>query len=613
MRLLHEGPDIQVLLGEIRAQHGPAAKIVKAERVRTGGIAGFFAKQHFEVTLDVADDAAPTGTAFVKPQTAMTQINGSGTAHTGALPSQRTAGSGLDALIAAAEEQDLAPAVGGRPLATSELIYQAPAGSGSDAFSTVLAKVGEWEEAAARRQEPPVAPAGTDAGTGTDEELLFDPALIQDLSQAAMGRSWKALDAPSSTVPHNGSAPAPTQEPAATSTAQVFEPQPAPAQSLPQAEPVTTPQPTPATHGASDAQVWEPHVLAGEELTATRIGRRHQTPDAAPAQQTETAAAAASPLSDLSSLAGPTSLAAPDSQADLSPAPAQAPATPVADRLASPAPAASPTTAPFAPTGAIVTDSAQWAAAAAAFTQSQAAANQLADGGTGDVLPPPRTRRERRERLAQQAESSVVLRRLVELGVPQRFLTNLPSDPTTADVASALAGLPRASSSRPDEGEVIAILVEPGEADAVGSRISRRWRMERSHVAGGSGATRLSGDKQAARLAAKARESGQAQLMVLDAELNGFDAEWAGDILTAARPDRVLAVVDATRKPHDIDSWLTAITPMVDAIVLVNTSSTATPAAVLSLGIPVAEVDGRPGTAAEWATLLMSRVFESAQ
>ncbi|MCW2610183.1 MAG: hypothetical protein JWM15_1429, partial [Cryptosporangiaceae bacterium] len=54
-RLLLEGPDITELLARIRAEHGESARIVKAEKLRVGGFAGFFAKQRYEVMLEIAD------------------------------------------------------------------------------------------------------------------------------------------------------------------------------------------------------------------------------------------------------------------------------------------------------------------------------------------------------------------------------------------------------------------------------------------------------------------------------------------------------------------------------------------------------------------------------
>ncbi len=48
-----EGPSLDDLLAQVFAVHGPLARIVAAEKVMVGGIRGFFARSHFEVTVDV--------------------------------------------------------------------------------------------------------------------------------------------------------------------------------------------------------------------------------------------------------------------------------------------------------------------------------------------------------------------------------------------------------------------------------------------------------------------------------------------------------------------------------------------------------------------------------
>ncbi|RKS75604.1 hypothetical protein CLV35_2078 [Motilibacter peucedani] len=58
-RLLLEGPTIEGVLAQVRAEHGDAARIVQADKVRSGGFAGFFAKEKFEVAVEIDDDAAP--------------------------------------------------------------------------------------------------------------------------------------------------------------------------------------------------------------------------------------------------------------------------------------------------------------------------------------------------------------------------------------------------------------------------------------------------------------------------------------------------------------------------------------------------------------------------
>lgn len=63
-RLLLEGPDLSELVAQVREQFGTRARIVRAERVRTGGFAGFFAKESFEMTVDVPDEPTRPVRAF---------------------------------------------------------------------------------------------------------------------------------------------------------------------------------------------------------------------------------------------------------------------------------------------------------------------------------------------------------------------------------------------------------------------------------------------------------------------------------------------------------------------------------------------------------------------
>lgn len=54
-RLLLDGPDIEKLLDQVRTDYGQHAQIVQAERVRSGGFAGFFPKERYEVTVEIDD------------------------------------------------------------------------------------------------------------------------------------------------------------------------------------------------------------------------------------------------------------------------------------------------------------------------------------------------------------------------------------------------------------------------------------------------------------------------------------------------------------------------------------------------------------------------------
>lgn len=53
--VLLEGPSLAALNERVLAEHGRHARIVSAERIISGGIRGFFAKQHFEVTVELPE------------------------------------------------------------------------------------------------------------------------------------------------------------------------------------------------------------------------------------------------------------------------------------------------------------------------------------------------------------------------------------------------------------------------------------------------------------------------------------------------------------------------------------------------------------------------------
>jgi len=52
-RFLLKGPTMQELQDRVLSEHGPHARIISAERVTVGGVRGFFARQHFEATVEV--------------------------------------------------------------------------------------------------------------------------------------------------------------------------------------------------------------------------------------------------------------------------------------------------------------------------------------------------------------------------------------------------------------------------------------------------------------------------------------------------------------------------------------------------------------------------------
>jgi len=136
-RLLLEGADLPELMEYVRAEFGPTAKIVHAERIRQGGFAGFFAKEKYELTVEVPPARPPAPTRPLRP-------------HRPPPPPP----SSMDDLLAAADAADTTPEVpdaAPSPVQAREEIVAAPraaakaatprAATGGAQFATVLDQV----------------------------------------------------------------------------------------------------------------------------------------------------------------------------------------------------------------------------------------------------------------------------------------------------------------------------------------------------------------------------------------------------------------------------------------------------------------------------------------
>lgn len=62
-----EGASLAEVTARAQAEYGPKAKIIAAEAVTTGGISGFFAQRHYEVTIEVPDETAQDAHEFDLP------------------------------------------------------------------------------------------------------------------------------------------------------------------------------------------------------------------------------------------------------------------------------------------------------------------------------------------------------------------------------------------------------------------------------------------------------------------------------------------------------------------------------------------------------------------
>ena len=166
-----EGPDLPSLLEQVRAEYGPGARIVHAERIRRGGIGGFFARERYHVEVEVGDVRAVTaGPAGRAP---------AGSPGRGA----SSARSVLDLVDRLNQEEDAAHRRYGAPRTpVQDLPVQgsvAPGQSGPGAPHQRAAVTGpSW---AAAWPDPSLAPAQPAAGTAGSPALSTQSASFADV------------------------------------------------------------------------------------------------------------------------------------------------------------------------------------------------------------------------------------------------------------------------------------------------------------------------------------------------------------------------------------------------------------------------------------------------
>jgi len=119
-----EGRELEPLLDRVRHELGPQARILSAEKVRSGGIGGFFARQRFELTVELDDLPAEPPCAESPSAEAPA-----------AEPPAATAGGSPDALAAPASLLELADRV-------SDHEHAAAVSTETPSFTSLLSRLG---------------------------------------------------------------------------------------------------------------------------------------------------------------------------------------------------------------------------------------------------------------------------------------------------------------------------------------------------------------------------------------------------------------------------------------------------------------------------------------
>ena len=119
---------------------------------------------------------------------------------------------------------------------------------------------------------------------------------------------------------------------------------------------------------------------------------------------------------------------------------------------------------------------------------------------------------------------------------------------------------------------------------------------------------RIADHDRAAELRRSWRRRSTPVLVAVDAPIGLRHTTWTRHVLDVLEPAAVWAVVDAQRKPEDVVAWGERIGG-VDAVAIDRTGETASPAAILTTGLPVSLLDGHAATPARWAAVLDERLL----
>ena len=248
-RVLLEGPAIEPLLAQVRDEYGSRVRIISADKVRSGGVGGFFAKQHYELAVEVPD---PTEDRNDMAQRMKTAENGQ--------PS-------LERLLERAESQDrVDEPAGNAARATAHPAFAASRPAAPADFGTAwpTAENAPTSPAAPAAHAAPSAPAGP-TGFGAQEG--------RSAGLGDTGAAFAELMAGLDVVGHHIERPAPRAQasPARedTPTVRPFRPAAAteaPVNAAPKPQPQTQPQTQPQPYPQQQPQHQPAHASLAERI-----------------------------------------------------------------------------------------------------------------------------------------------------------------------------------------------------------------------------------------------------------------------------------------------------------------------------------------------------------
>lgn len=200
--------------------------------------------------------------------------------------------------------------------------------------------------------------------------------------------------------------------------------------------------------------------------------------------------------------------------------------------------------------------------------------------------------------------------RLAELGLPGPLV---PSMAATSDLRSALiqrlAQLPPPPPVPRSAGVLIAVVGIGTAPISLARRLADELDLDSEHIALASPepGSELSHPDQADAFRRSCRRREEPTIVACSIGAGRAQLGWAHRVLDGLEPTVTWAVVDASCKPDDV-AHRVKLLGGVDVLALTGIAETVSPAAVLTLDVPVGRLGAAPATPAAWADLLMERL-----
>lgn len=568
-RLSHDGPDLETLLADIADRYGPDVNIVDTKRTRNGGVLGFFAKTHYTLTVETPHPAAPgegkgdtmpkfLGLSSKKPATPPQERHGD------AAPSPSH--SMLTRLIEAAEAKERFE----EPTPTE---HHTPIVHDDEPEEPQYATVRDSDEDDHQAVDPLFAHLLGDAMRREGLPVPTRPDIVDVSDNATYTSTPRADDTPPTVInhpePQADQAVTPPETQPETVPQSHSDAQPQPMHDVVEEENDHYSEPVDETAAVTDATYEADYIFdddTADELynmaeydedgpTYDELDECDEAPQAEQHVEThfveeETATQHQTPAELTTAHQAPTEpkIAEP-AQVELTPPPAPEPPAP--QRTLTP--------------------------------MEQAAARHAATPAGGKL----RTHLQRR-------------------GMPERLLSNLPATAGVENLISLLSKLPTPPSMTGDIGTVAAIVSFGPLPTGLAEDVATELAGGDIPIASGSSCR----DQASAKVAAKSiRRS--ASLGVLTVTHRGRPMDGAGTaaIVDAAKPEFIIAVVDARFKHLDTSTWLNSLAEAglaIDALCVEGASATSEPATVLDLQPPIWRIDGARADSLSWLPLLLA-------